>query len=96
MAYGGGATTGAAAHAAMVEAIKASGAIVQLESKDFMTVLSRTTDPLVIVAEGGVFKKHLQYLVGYKGFVFFTKSSTPLQFPGETEFVRAKKIWVPS
>ena len=95
MAYGG-ATAGAAAYAAMAEAVKASGAIVQVEPQHFMTMLSRTKAPLVIVAEGGVFKKHLQYLVGYKGLVFYTKSNEALQFPSETELVRARKIWVPS
>jgi len=87
------------AHAAIVavaQAIKASGAIVNVEPRDFVSILSKNDKPLVVVAEGGFLKTNYQYLTGYKGLVFFTKSTIPLQLPGDTELITAKKIWIPA
>jgi len=95
MAYGAGGAAVAARAAAIAKAIKASGAIVQVEPDDFLIILSKTTKPLVILAEGGFLKTNYQYLTGYKGLVFFTKSPAPLQLPGDIELVVAKKIWIP-
>ena len=95
MAYGAGGAAAAARAAAIAKAIKASGAIVQVEPNDFLVILSKTSKPLVVLAEGGFLKTNYQYLTGYKGLVFFTKSPTPLQLPGDIELVVAKKIWIP-
>jgi len=96
MAYGAGAGAAVAARAAAIaKAIKASGAIVRVEPSDFSVILSKTSKPLVVLAEGGFLKTNYQYLTGYKGLVFFTKSPTPLQLPGDIELVAAKKIWIP-
>jgi len=100
MAYVGataGATTGAGAAAAIANAIKASGVIVRVEREDFMAILHRSENPLVVVAGkpknfwGGGFK----YLTSYRGLAFFNKSNEPLNLPGEAEVVHAKSIWVP-
>ncbi|MEM3957627.1 MAG: hypothetical protein QXO47_05420 [Thermoproteota archaeon] len=48
------------------------------------------------MALGGVVKKNYRYLVGYKGFVFFTRSKTPLELPHGTNLIIAKQIWIPS
>jgi ABC-type transport system substrate-binding protein len=93
MAYG--ATGAAAAAAAIAQAIKASGAIVRVEPPDFMSILSKIDNPLVVLAEGGFLKTNYQYLAGYKGLVFFTKSPTPLQLPSNVEVITARKIWIP-
>ena len=92
-----GATVGVAAGAAAItQAIKASGAIVRVEPGDFMTIISRSEDAVVVVAEGGFFKKSVQYLTSYKGLAFYTKSPTPLSLPGSVEVIAAKHIWIPS
>ncbi|MEO8434686.1 MAG: hypothetical protein ABI596_07305 [Pyrinomonadaceae bacterium] len=85
----------AGAIAAMIQAIKASGVFIRVEPKDFQNILAKATEPLVIQAEGGIFSTNYQYLVSYKGFAFFTKSSAPLLFPNGVETVKAKKIWIP-
>ncbi len=90
---GGG---GAAAAAAIAEAIKASGAIVRVEPNDFMTILQRLDNPLIVHTTGGFFSTNYQYLTSYKGLIFFTKSPNPLMLPAKVEIVRAKKIWIPS
>lgn len=92
-----GASGGTAAVAVMIgEAIKASGAIVQVEPADFENILKRTPEPLVIYNEGGLFSKTYRYLSAYKGIVFHTKSKLPLTLPSGVETVIAKKIWIPS
>ena len=89
-----GAAAGAAA-AAIAQAIKASGAIVSVNTNAFLTILMKTDKPLVIVSEGGLFKKNYQYMTGYKGFVFHVKCSEPLQFSMHVEKIVAGKIWIP-
>jgi hypothetical protein len=87
---------GAAAHAAMVaRATKASGVIVRVSPADFLAILERTSAPLVIVAKGGVFKKHHQYLTSYKGLAFFARSDQPFLLPRGVETIVADKIWIP-
>jgi hypothetical protein len=88
------AAAGAAA-AAIAQAIKASGAIVNVEPEDFLRILQRTQAPLVIHAIGGIFSTNYQYLTSYKGLAFFTKSSDPLDLPNGSEVVLAKRIWIP-
>ena len=95
-AAGGAAAAGAGAAAQIAQAIKASGAIVRVESNDFMTILSKSESPLVVVAQAGLFRKHFQYLTSYKGLVFFTKSETPLPLTSEVEAITAKGIWIPA
>ena len=94
-AVAGGAAGGAAAAAAIANAIKASGAIVRVESADFETILSNSDNPLVVCAQGGIFSTNYQYLMGYKGLIFYCKSGTPLILPMSVEVIQAKKIWIP-
>ena len=91
----GAAGGAAAAAAAIAEATKASGVIVKLEPVEFLKVLSRVVEPLVVTAHGGVFTDNFQYLVSYKGLAFFTKSAEVLELPAGVETVVAEKIWIP-
>ena len=98
MAYAAGAGVAAAAAAAMANAIKASGAIVEVDPEVFMAILARERDsrPLVIMAEGGVIKTNYRYLAGCRGFIFYTKSADSLMLPGYVDIITARKIWTPS
>ncbi|MGH9943537.1 MAG: hypothetical protein ACRD9R_14425 [Pyrinomonadaceae bacterium] len=90
-----GATVAAAAAAAIANAIKASGVVVRVEAADFQNVMRKVERPLVVCAEGGFFTTHYQYLVSYKGFVFVTKTASPILLPAGVETVMAKKLWLP-
>jgi hypothetical protein len=92
MAAGAGA---AAAAVAVANAVKASGAIVQVEPEDFLKILARAEHPLVVTAEGGFFKTKYQYLTSYKGLDFYCQSEELLPIPAGTELVPAGKIWIP-
>ncbi|MHC4620155.1 MAG: hypothetical protein ACYTEQ_20610 [Planctomycetota bacterium] len=80
----------------IAQAIKASGAIIRVESADFEKILSKADTPLVVYHEGGFFSTSYQYLTGYKGLVFHCKTSTPLMLPTKVELIRAKRIWIPT
>ncbi len=95
MAHGEGAAAAAAHAAAIARAIKASGAIVKVEPEDFMAILSKTREPLVVMARGGFMKPNYQYLTAYKGVIFFTKSPAQLILPGGVELIASKQIWIP-
>ena len=93
---GAGAGAGAAeAAAAVAQAVKASGAIVEVEPQEFQRILSRMESGLVVQTLGGFPKKKYRYLAGYRGFVFHTKSERKLSLPSGVEMVWAKKIWTP-
>jgi len=89
---------GAAAAAAIANAIKASGAIIEVDPEVFMTILARERDsrPLVVMAKGGIIKTSYRYLAACRGFIFSTKSSDPLMLPGYVDIISARKIWTPS
>lgn len=89
------AATGAIVAAAIAQANKASGAIVSVEPEDFLTLVSKMEEPLVVMAEGGLLTTNYQYLMNYKGLFFFTKSPEKLPLPFKTELVTAKSIWIP-
>ena len=96
MAYASGGSAAAAARAAAIaRAIKASGAIVNMEPNDFLSILSRADKPLVVMAKGGFLKSNYQYLTSYKGLVFFTKSPEMLLLPANIELLVSDKIWIP-
>jgi len=92
-----GAEAGAVgAENAIADAIKASGAIVRVEPGDFEAILERTPAPLVVSAQGGVFKTKYHYLTAYRGLIFYTRTPLPLALPPKAEVINAQKIWVPS
>jgi hypothetical protein len=86
---------GAAAAAAIANAIRASGAIVRVEPNDFEILLNKAEAPLVVCAQGGVFSTKYQYLTAYKGLIFHTKTQTPLMLSPNVERINASKIWIP-
>lgn len=90
-----GASAGAAAAAARMRAIKASGAIVKVAPGDFLRILERQPNPLVVHATGGFFTTSFRYLSSYKGLAFFTSSPAPLDLPAGSELITAAKIWIP-
>ena len=96
MSNGAVAGGAAAAAAAIAQAIKASGAIIKVETEEFMKIVSRGKNPLIVVSKGGFLNKAFDYLTGYKGFVFYTRSDKPLYLPGDSETILAKQIWIPS
>jgi len=98
MSYGGGAAGGAAGAAAVAaaiaNAIKASGAIVSLEPKDFVSIVERCDKPLVVFSPKGFLSSN-KYLTSYRGLFFFCKTAEPLRLPSDAEIILSKKIWVP-
>ena len=94
---GGAAGAGAAAAAAAIaNAIKASGAIVSVESTDFMTIVNKMKNPLVVYSESTFLFTKYNYLTSYKGLIFHTKTDTPLMLGPGIELIRSKKIWIPA
>jgi len=89
------AAAGAAAAAAIAQAIKASGVLVTVEPLDFLNIVARQKEPLVVHTVGGLFWTNYQYLTSYKGLAFFTKSPEALNLPRDVEVVQAKNISIP-
>jgi hypothetical protein len=92
----GGAAGGMTAAAAIANAIKASGAIIRVESSDFLTILQRSEQPLVVMVKPGFLSPNYRYLTGYKGLTFYTKSKAALKLPGNAELINCRSIYIPS
>lgn len=90
-----GGSAGGAGAVAIIHAVRASGVIIRVEPFDFLEVINRQKEPLVVHATGGFFSTNYQYLTSYKGLAFFTKSDRPMSLPMDTELVQARKIWIP-
>jgi hypothetical protein len=86
---------GAAAAAAIAQAIKASGIVVRVKPDEFLKLVRRAENPLIVIATGGIFKRHFRYLMGYKGLAFHTKSAEPLILPADAELIEADRLWMP-
>ena len=94
--YAAGGSAAAAQRASIANAVKAMGAIVQLDTNDFLNLLNRQETPLVVMAQSKFLKTTYRYLFGWKGLVFFTKSDTILELPHNAELIYAKRIWLPN
>jgi hypothetical protein len=89
-------SAGAAAAAAIAQAVKASGAIVRMEPDDFVQIVYRAEEPVVVMATSKIFGKvNYKYITSYKGLAFYTKSPRQLSLGIGTETVYAKQIWIP-
>jgi len=85
-----------AAHAAAIaQAIKASGVLVNVDAGEFLRVLKKQEEPLVVFAPAGFWMRGWRYLTSYKGLAFHTKSADPLPLPPRAEIVEAKAISIP-
>ena len=93
---GGGGAAAAGAHQAMMNAVKASGAIIKVVPEEFVKVLYKLNEPLVVYSEFHFFSTSYKYLVSYKGLVFYSRYAQPLDMPSGTEIVRAQRVWIPS
>jgi len=88
----------AAIHAATVaNAVKAFGSIVELTPESFVNLLDQIEEPLIVAKfPGGVFDNKYQFLVGHKGFVFYTKSREKIPLPPQANIIEARRIGLPS
>ena len=86
---------GAAAAAAIANAVKASGSIVRVETSDFIRILEKQDEPLVVVSVEWMFGQSYKYLTSYKGLTFFAKSTEAIHISSRCEIIECKKIWIP-
>ena len=85
-----------AAHAQQVaQAIKAQGVLVRVDPGDFLSLLRKQEEPLVVIAPAGFLQRGYRYLISYKGLAFHTKSRDPLPLPPRAEVVQAQAISIP-
>jgi len=68
------------------------GFTVPVNEAAFLQIVNRTTAPLVVFAEMGMFKSSYRYLTVYKGVTFCCTSAQPLELPRDTELVKADSI----
>lgn len=87
----------AAAHAAIANAIKASGVLVRMDRFEFEALLQRVEAPLVVCSQQSLFfKRTYAYLTSYKGLAFYVRTDSPLELPVGAEVVVAKSIAIPA
>ena len=89
------ATTAATSAAnAAARALKASGAIIKLESGEFAKILLRTTDPLIVISPTGFKKRKTKYLLSWRGFVFYCETKEQMNLRSCAETILDDNIWI--
>jgi hypothetical protein len=86
---------GAAAAAAMMQAVRAMGVIVKVKPEEFVKIVRRASEPLIVRAPHGIFSSKHDYLVSYKGFAFYTSTNEDLRLPPDAELMEADSMYVP-
>jgi len=84
-----------AAAAAAVQATNASGVVIRVTPQDFLKILNRQRDFLVVHAAPRFFSRSHRYLTSYRGLAFWTKSSEVLHLPSGAELVETQSMWMP-
>jgi len=75
----------------------ASGGMVIVEPRIFLSIIIKAESPLVIMSrEKILFSEIYKYLTPYKGLVFFTDSKQALPLPKNIELLEAERIWSPN
>ena len=93
-----GAATGASTAAVIdgiANAIKACGTLVKVEPQEFLKIVEKQDQPLVVRTSAGAFSKSIKYLTSYKGLAFHCKSMTELSLPPKAELINSKKFSMP-
>jgi len=78
-----------------IRAVKACGCLIELKPADFIELVARTEEPLVVLAHTGIILKTFEYMTSYKNFCFHTESKTVLKFTNKIELVVAAKMTIP-
>ena len=81
--------------AAVMQAVRAMGVIVKVQPEDFVRIVDRVAEPLVVRAPHGYFSKKKDYVVSYKGFAFCTTTKDDLRLPGKVELIEAGSMYLP-
>jgi hypothetical protein len=68
------------------------GTGVRLKCEDFLNIIAKNPEPLVIVTVEGFFTKIYKYATAYRGFIFFTESLDRLEFASNIELIQAQGI----
>jgi hypothetical protein len=68
------------------------GTGVRLKCEDFLNIIAKNPEPLVIVTVEGFFTKIYKYATAYKGFIFFTESLDRFEFDSNVEVIQAQSI----
>lgn len=92
---GAAAAGGGAAAAAVIQAAQAVGVIVKMQPGEFLQLLDRIENPLIVEGVSGLFRRRSQYLTSYRGIAFYCVNDNPLPLPQPCERVWAQRIWVP-
>lgn len=79
----------------IANAIKASGVLVQVDSKDFLRIVQQSEKPLIVHASSKVIRTTHKYLTSYKGLAFYTKVNEPLLLGNNVELIESRKISIP-
>ncbi len=78
-----------------INAIKSFGILVKVTHKDFLHIVGREKQSLVLTTTKKKWFFGYRYLVSYKGLAFYTNSSFRLELPHGTEVVTVEDIRIP-
>jgi hypothetical protein len=81
--------------ATIANAIKACGTLVRVEPHEFIKIIEKEEQPLIVRTSAGLFSQSIKYLTSYKGLAFHCKSKIELNLPAKAELINAKRFSIP-
>jgi hypothetical protein len=93
--HSSGGATAAAAAAARLQALRASGTVIQVEPEVLQHIIHSQDNPIIVWSKQGLLRNRFAYMTSHRGFVFVAVSRTPLQLPLQAEVYQARWVWVP-
>jgi len=105
MSYGAaGAGAAAAQQAALAQATRAMGPIVELEANDWLDLVRSMASPVVVhgihepfkIGSWRLARQAHRYLVPFYGLFLYTQVHDPLTLPDGITLIEAKRLWVPA
>jgi uncharacterized UPF0146 family protein len=66
--------------------------VARLNSKAFLTIVSRVQAPLIVMKEAGLTRRKYKYLTSYKGVLFYTWARERLELPKDADIVVADSM----
>lgn len=78
-----------------MRAVKSFGILVKLSHNDFLALVEKDANALILKTRSKMWFFGYRYLISYKGFAFYTNSTLELKLPKDREIMLIDRIVIP-
>ena len=70
--------------------------MLRVDEENFLKAVNKSNFALVVICKVGIINKRYQYLMPYKGLVFFCEVRKLLSLPDNIEMITARRMFLPT